>query len=73
MSKTIYTSEYKNFAQKLRKARQDAGFSQVQIAKMLKKSQSFISKVEAGQQRLDIVELKQFAKLYKKDINHFIS
>lgn len=72
MSKTIYTSEYKNFAQKLRKAREDAGFSQVQIAKILKKSQSFVSKVEAGQQRLDILEVKQFAKLYKKDISFFL-
>lgn len=72
MSKTIYTSEYKNFAQKLRKAREDAGFSQVQIAKMIKKSQSFVSKVEAGQQRLDILEVKQFAKLYKKDISYFL-
>lgn len=72
MGKTIYTSEYKNFAQKLRKAREDAGFSQVQIAKVLKKSQSFISKVEAGQQRLDILEVKQFAKLYKKNISYFL-
>lgn len=72
MSKTIYTSEYKNFAQKLKKAREDAGFTQTQVAKMLKKSQSFISKVEAGQQRLDILEVKQFAKLYKKDASFFL-
>jgi len=56
----------------LRKARKDAGFTQVQVAKMLKKSQSFISKSEAGQQRLDIVELKRFAKLYKKDTSYFL-
>lgn len=72
MSKTIYTSEYRNFAQKLRKAREDAGLTQVQVAKIIKKSQSFISKSEAGQQRLDIVELKQFARLYKKDTSYFL-
>ncbi|MCI0614218.1 helix-turn-helix transcriptional regulator [bacterium] len=72
MGKTIYTSEYKNFAQKLRKAREDVGLTQVEVAKIMKESQSFISKVEAGQQRLDILEVKQFAKLYKKDISFFL-
>ncbi|MFH1838402.1 MAG: hypothetical protein ABH808_02835 [Candidatus Kuenenbacteria bacterium] len=28
--------------------------------------------MEAGQRRLDITQLKKFAKIYKKDINYFI-
>ena len=71
MGKSIRTREYQDFAAKLRKARREAKLTQVQVAKKLKRPQSYISKVEAGEQRLDIVEIKRFANLYKKDINYF--
>jgi len=72
MGKSIRTREYQDFATKLRKARREIGFTQVQVAKKLKRPQSYISKAEAGEQRLDIVELKKFAELYKKDFRYFI-
>ncbi|MEK7657667.1 MAG: helix-turn-helix domain-containing protein [Patescibacteria group bacterium] len=61
----------KDFVGRLKKARLEAGLTQVVAAKKLKRPQSYISKVEAGEQRLDIVEIKKFATLYKKDIIHF--
>lgn len=72
MGRSIRTKEYQDFAEKLRKARLEAGLTQVKVAKKLKRPQSYISKSEAGEQRLDIVEIKQFAKLYGKEINYFI-
>ena len=72
MSKSIRTKEYQSFAQKLRKAREQAGFTQVQVSKKLKRPQSYISKAEAGEQRLDIVELGKFARLYKKELDYFL-
>lgn len=72
MGRSIRTKEYKDFAQKLQNARLEAGFTQVEAAKKLKRPQSYISKAEAGEQRLDIVEIKKFAKLYKKDVGYFI-
>ena len=42
------------------------------VAKKLKRTQSYVSRVEVGEQRLDILELQKFAKLYSKDINYFI-
>lgn len=72
MGKTISSDEYKRIVEKLRSARIEAGLSQIQAAKLLKKSQSYISKSEAGEQRLDILELKRFAKIYKKPLNYFI-
>ncbi len=72
MGKTIRSDEYKRIVEKLRQARMEAGLSQIAAAKMLKKSQSYISKSEAGEQRLDVLELKRFAKLYKKPLNYFI-
>ncbi len=73
MHKSIRTKEYKDFSDKLRKARLAAGLTQVEVAKKLKKSQSFVSKCEAGEQRLDIIELKEFLKLYKKEVGHFLN
>jgi len=73
MNKTIHLKEYKQIVEKLKIARRQAGITQKIAAIKLKKPQSYISKVEAGEQRIDIIELKKFANLYKKDINYFIS
>ena len=56
----------------LKKARKEAGLGQIETAKKLKKSQSYISKIESGQRRIDVLQLKQFAKLYKKGLNYFV-
>jgi len=72
MRKTIYSQEHKYLIARLRKAREQANLTQKQIAASLQVSQSFISKVELGQYRIDVVQLSQFAKLYKKKITFFI-
>ena len=72
MVKSIQTKEYAVFVKHLRQARLEAGLTQVQVAKRLRRPQSHISNIESGQQRVDVVELKTFAKLYNKDINYFI-
>jgi transcriptional regulator with XRE-family HTH domain len=45
---------------------------QVDVAKLLGRTQPHISKIEAGQRRLDITQLKEFSKVYKKDLSFFI-
>jgi len=72
MSKAIYSKDHKYIVEQLKKVRKEAGLEQAEVAKLLGKTQSHISKVEAGQRRIDIVALKEFAKIYKKDINFFI-
>lgn len=72
MVKSIHTKEYAYFVERLRKARMEARLTQVEVAKKLRRPQSHISNVESGQRRVDVVELKRFAKLYGKDINYFI-
>ncbi|MFA5113738.1 MAG: helix-turn-helix transcriptional regulator [Candidatus Margulisiibacteriota bacterium] len=57
---------------KLIDARKAAGLDQVKVASKLGKSQSYISKIESGQRRLDIMQLKEFAVLYGKPLNYFI-
>jgi transcriptional regulator with XRE-family HTH domain len=71
MIKSVQTKEYAYFVEKLRKAREEAGLSQVQVAKKLKRPQSHISNIETGQQRVDVIELQRFAKMYGKEINYF--
>jgi transcriptional regulator with XRE-family HTH domain len=72
MSKTIYSKEHKYIVKQLKKAREEASLSQEQVAKILNKTQSYISKIESGQRKIDVVQLKEFAKIYKKDIAYFI-
>lgn len=72
MKKSIHTKEYAVFVERLKTARLEAGLTQVQVAKKLKRPQSHVSNVESGQQRVDVIELQRFAKLYGKDISYFL-
>jgi transcriptional regulator with XRE-family HTH domain len=72
MDKTIYTKDHKFIIEQLKKARNDAGFDQEKVAELLGKTQSYVSKIETGQRRIDIVQLKEFAKIYKKELGYFI-
>lgn len=69
---SIYTYEYKNFLKNLRKARTEAGLTQIDVAKLLNQHQSYISKCESGERRVDVVELMKFAKVYNKSIEFFV-
>lgn len=62
---------YAALTDRLRQARRDAGLSQTEAALRLGKPQSFISKCESGQRRLDYVEMKAIARLYGKDLSFF--
>ena len=67
-----YQPKYQNLVKKLRQARLEAGLTQVEAGKRLKKPQAHISKIERGERRVDAVELDELAKLYDKDINYFL-
>lgn len=60
MEKSIYSREYSLFLEKLRKAREEKGLTQTEVAVRLGQTQSFVSKVERGERRIDIVELRAF-------------
>ncbi|MEX3639671.1 helix-turn-helix domain-containing protein [Paraburkholderia sp. BR14320] len=57
MEKSIYSRRYALFVQLLRAAREEAGFTQEEVAARLETTQTFISKCERGERRLDVVEL----------------
>lgn len=58
MEKSIRTAEYQRLCALLRQLRVDAGLTQVQVADRLGEPQSFVSKYESGERRLDVIELK---------------
>ncbi len=72
MSSMLYTKEYQHFVERLKRARMLAKLTQQEAAKHLKKRQTYISKCEQGERRIDVLELKKFAHLYKKPLAYFL-
>ena len=72
MSKSVYSKDYKEIIERLKTARVEVGLSQQAVADKVGKPQSYISKIESGERRLDVAEMKKFAEIYKKDTNYFL-
>jgi len=72
MDKTIFTKSHRDLVSRLIKTRKEAKLRQKDVAKKLGRTQSYISKIEAGQRRIDTVQLKELAAIYKKKITYFI-
>lgn len=72
MKKTIYSRDHKAIVSRLTKAREAAGLQQQDVAKILKRTQSYVSKLESGQRRIDVVQLKVLARIYKTSLDHLI-
>jgi DNA-binding XRE family transcriptional regulator len=62
VEKSIYSEEYQRLCTVLRSLRLEAGLTQVQVAAKLDVPQSFVSKYESGERRLDVVELGHVAQ-----------
>jgi transcriptional regulator with XRE-family HTH domain len=54
--------KYEYLRSELKKTRLAAGLLQTDLAKVLKKPQSYISKVESGERSLDIIEFVDYCK-----------
>ena len=70
-SKALQARRYKAFLDRLRQAREDAGLTQVELAKALGRSQTWVSKCELGERRVDFVELEDLAKALGKPLDWF--
>jgi len=67
-----YRHRYAQFLGRLKQARGEAGLTQVEVAKKLKRPQSFVSKIESGERRVDVVELSDLAKIYRRPLDFFL-
>lgn len=62
MAKTLYRTENSVLRTMLRDARERAGLTQVDVSKAVGKSQTFLSDVERGVRRLDVIELREICQ-----------
>jgi ribosome-binding protein aMBF1 (putative translation factor) len=72
MPKTIFSAGQQRFLKLLRQTRENAGMTQVELAKQLKLPQSFVSKIETGERRVDIVELEAICKALRTSLTKFV-
>jgi len=61
----------KTLRERLREAREYLGFSQEEVAAYLDVSRSALSNIESGQRKVDALELKKLASLYKRPVSYF--
>jgi len=72
MTKALHADEYGRFKNRLKEARIKADLTQMQVAEKLGLPQSYVSKIESGERRVDAVELERLAKIYGKSVNYFL-
>lgn len=72
MKKTLATKEYKLLLEMLYQLRVSSGVRQSDLAEMLKVPQSFVSKLESGERRIDLIELRSLLKCLGTNIVEFV-
>ena len=72
MKHSVHSKGYKAFRARLIIARNEAKMSQIEVAELIGQRQAYVSKCETGERRVDVVELLEFAMIYKKNIAFFV-
>lgn len=62
---------YDRLRLKLKEARTTANLTQLEVARTIGRPQSYISKVETRERRVDFIELQELARIYGKPIRFF--
>lgn len=71
MTKAIYRREHVIFLQELKRMRVESGMTQAQCSAALGRPQSFMSDVERGVRRLDMVQLRDLCLVLGSDLVSF--
>src|SRR5688572_25570057 len=72
VKKTTYLAQRKRLLALLRETRTKAGLTQAELASRLHRDQTFVSKYETGERRLDILELRDVCRAIGIDFKQFI-
>ena len=64
-------AERQSLGEKLREAREYVGFSQDEVASFLKVPRTAVTNMESGQRKVEALELKRLAELYRQPVGHF--
>ena len=73
MQKSIHHQSQLKLQGLLREVRKDANLKQEEVAKKLRRPQSFVSKIESGERLLDILELRQVCHALGTTLPEFVS
>jgi transcriptional regulator with XRE-family HTH domain len=71
-ARALIRTDQEALLQLLREIRKEANLSQKSLAQKLQKPQSFVSKYEAGERRLDILELRQICDAVSIVLSEFV-
>jgi transcriptional regulator with XRE-family HTH domain len=72
VKKNIRLAQQKQLIVLLRGIRVDAGLTQSKLASRLARDQTFVSKYESGERRLDVIELREVCRAIGIDFVTFI-
>ena len=72
MEKSIHSDRYAVFLKVLREARDRAGLTQIHLAKKIGETQTFVSKCERGERRIDVIELRTFCRAFGLKLGQFV-
>jgi transcriptional regulator with XRE-family HTH domain len=70
--KAIFSEDYRRLVREIKKTRLTKGLTQKQLSHKLGHSQSYISKIEQGQTRLDVMQLKELSKALGRDFGKLL-
>lgn len=73
MDKSIWTADQRQLCQRLRELRADAGLSQIDLAVRLGVSQSYVTKYETGDRRLDLFQLRAVCTALGVRLSEFVA
>ncbi len=73
VEKSLYSEQYQQLCLLLRELRRGAGLTQVEVAARLEVPQSFVSKYESGERRLDVIELRHVAEAVGTTLENVVS
>lgn len=71
--KTIHDEAYQVLVEGLRAARQDGGVTQTDLAERLGVDQSYVSKYERAERRLDVLEVRAVCRALGMNFCEFIA
>jgi transcriptional regulator with XRE-family HTH domain len=71
--RSIHDPRYQDLINKLIELRESKNVTQVELARRLNKPQSYVSKVEILERRLDVIELIDWLKILQVELNNFLN
>jgi len=71
-AKSIHKNEYSVLLRRLRTLRTEAGMTQVDLSEALQRPQSYVSDVERGSRRMDLLQLRELCNACGQSLTEFV-